>query len=235
MPVYGVRLISLLIAFLVLGAIVRWFLIPDSFYRFGHYRADSVVEIASDTPKYRGPDYCRQCHAAREAEWSGGIHKVVKCEVCHGAAGDHPATGKLPIPADTRDLCTRCHEAMPARPAAQPQIVVREHAGEQRCITCHNPHSPRIGDGAAAAAAGAPSSAALVGKCTGCHGVDGGGVGTFPPLAGKTREYLAQQLRDYRSGARENPMMNTLSASLTDEEIAALAAHFAARSAANAQ
>lgn len=229
MPKHIVRLMFLICVFAVVAVVAKSYFTVDSFYRYGHYRADSVPEIAADEPKYQGPDTCLDCHEDRHVEWTAGRHKVVICEVCHGPAGEHPVTGILPIPDDTVRLCTLCHEAMPARPAAQPQIVVAEHAGEVQCITCHNPHSPRIGGAAGsqdvAAAAGADQIAA---DCVACHGADGLGVAEFPPLAGKDAEYLAGRLRGFKSGALQDPMMNTIMGALSDREISDLAAYYAA-------
>ncbi len=222
MPTHILRLLLLMAGFVVVAIAGAIILTPDSFYEFGHYRGDSVAEIAADTPRFQGSDYCEACHEEPHADWTAGVHKTVKCEVCHGAAGEHPLDGgKLPIPSDSVRLCTLCHEKMPARPAAQPQIVVSEHAGDEQCVTCHNPHSPAI-EGAKADAEAGPASA-----CKGCHGADGLGIGNFPPLAGMDADYLATQLRDYRSGARQNPMMNTIAKSLSDAEIAELAAFYA--------
>ncbi len=228
MPKHGVRLILLLVAFFASAVGARYYLKAPSFYEYGHYRANSVTEIAAPQPRYRGPGYCQTCHADRHTEWSAGVHKVVKCEVCHGAAKEHPQSGKLVIPTDTVRLCTLCHEAMPGRPAAQPQIEVAQHAGGQQCVTCHNPHSPKIGGPATTKASAAPvGTQALSARCAGCHGADGLGVGTFPALAGKDADYLAKALQDYKSGARANPMMNTIAKSLSDQDIGDLAAHYA--------
>jgi cytochrome c553 len=228
MPKHGVRLILLLIVFFASAVGARYYFKAPSFYEYGPYRANSVPEIAAPQPQYRGPSYCQTCHADRHTEWSAGVHKVVKCEVCHGAAKEHPQSGKLVIPTDTVRLCTLCHEAMPGRPAAQPQIEVAQHAGTQQCVACHNPHSPKIGGPATAKASAAPvGTQALSARCAGCHGADGLGVGTFPALAGKDADYLAKSLQDFKSGARVNPMMNTIAKSLSDQDIADLAAHYA--------
>lgn len=78
-----------------------------------------------------------------------------------------------------------------------------------------------------AMAAGDPDAGAeKAGGCASCHGADGNGR---IPLAGKDADYLAEQLRDYRSGARQHGMMNTIARQLTDEDIADLAAWFAAQ------
>ena len=165
MPRHIVRLILLLVVFAVVAYTAKEFFTVDSFYEYGHYRGDSVAQIAADKPKYQGTAYCQSCHAEQFAAWSEGVHngadigKVVKCETCHGPAGGrddlgmfvhastgpvHPDNLKLAVPTDTRELCTLCHEKLPARPAQQPQIVVAEHAGTQQCTVCHNPHSPLL-------------------------------------------------------------------------------------------
>ncbi len=237
MPAHIVRLLLLLGAFLLLAVIARNYVLDPSFYQFGDYRGDAVVELAAGAPQFRGPAYCQACHADRHSEWTAGAHPSVNCEVCHGAAREHPAGGALPKPTDTIKLCTVCHEAMPARPAAQPQIVVAEHpfkhAGALQCVTCHTPHSPRIGGqqepAAAATAAPAPAAetTAVAAPCTPCHGADGRGGATSIALAGNERAALARQLEEYRSGALQNPMMNAIAGSLSDEDIADLAEHYA--------
>lgn len=143
MPKHIVRLILVLVGLVVFGLSAKAYFTVDSFYQFGHYRGDAVPMIAEPEPKYRGPGYCKQCHAERFEVWSTHGHKKTKCEVCHGPAGQHPATGKLPIPQDTRKLCTLCHQKITGRPAHQPQIVVEEHAGELQCLYCHDPHQPK--------------------------------------------------------------------------------------------
>lgn len=63
--------------------------------------------------------------------------------------------------------------------------------------------------------------------CTGCHGVDGHSANqAYPSLAGQRPEYLAQQLRSFASGERRSPIMNAMARSLSEQDIAALAAHF---------
>ena len=64
--------------------------------------------------------------------------------------------------------------------------------------------------------------------CAVCHGPLG--ISTAPDaphLAGQPREYLAAQLRAYRSGKRPHEVMNVVARPLTDAEIAALADWFA--------
>ena len=55
------------------------------------------------------------------------------------------------------------------------------------------------------------------------------GVGiddTYPRLAGQYADYMEQALLDYRSGNRKNPIMAGFAATLTDEDIANVAAYY---------
>ncbi|MGV2865915.1 c-type cytochrome, partial [Achromobacter sp. AGC39] len=70
--------------------------------------------------------------------------------------------------------------------------------------------------------------AAGVQACVACHGQAGitpsGGI--FPNLAGLSSEYLAKQLADFRSGARVQPLMNTVARALSEQEIGQVAAYY---------
>ncbi len=73
------------------------------------------------------------------------------------------------------------------------------------------------------AAAGKEKSSA----CASCHGADGiGTMGTNPNLAGQKEEYLVSATKAYRDGTRSNGMMKMFAASLSDEDIANLAAYY---------
>jgi predicted CXXCH cytochrome family protein len=250
MPAHIVRLLLLLAGFLILAVVGRNYVLDPSYYQFGDYRGDAVIEEAAQTPQFRGAAYCQGCHGERHTEWTSGVHRNVKCEVCHGPAREHPADGPLPIPDDTMKLCTICHEAMPGRPAAQPQIVIAEHPvphdGALQCLTCHNPHSPKIGGreepvaAEAAEAAVTPAAAetaapvqiskrlmVLTTPCTPCHGADGRNSVMSAALAGSELAVLERKLQEYRSGALQHPVMNAVTKSLSDEDIADLAEHYA--------
>jgi cytochrome c553 len=66
--------------------------------------------------------------------------------------------------------------------------------------------------------------------CQACHGVDGNSASAdFPRIAGQHRDYIAKALRDYKSGARKNPIMAGFAATLSPQDIDNLAAYFAAQ------
>ena len=74
-----------------------------------------------------------------------------------------------------------------------------------------------------------PDGAELVVEkgCVACHGMDGKAIAaSYPNLSGQWKPYLQLQLRAYRSGKRENAVMNGMAAGLTDTEINALAEHY---------
>lgn len=80
------------------------------------------------------------------------------------------------------------------------------------------------------AAQGGPAAAgrAKAQACAACHGPLGiASAPDAPHLAGQPDTYLAAQLRAYRSGARQHPVMNVVARPLSDDDIAALAAWFA--------
>jgi len=232
MPKHIVRLVILMVACGAIALIAKWYFTVDSFYEFGHYRANSVPEIAAREPAYKTARYCQTCHAERHALWSANNHKSVTCEICHGAAQGHPENGKLPIPTDTVKLCTLCHEAMPGRPGTQPQIQVAQHSGGQQCKLCHNPHAPKI----AAAAAVKVAGDVVAGKqraaaCTSCHGAEGISPNdTWPNLAGQHAAYLARILGAYKSGDQTDVMMSPMAKTLSDADVPNLAAYYASLS-----
>lgn len=67
-------------------------------------------------------------------------------------------------------------------------------------------------------------------RCAACHGPDGNSPsGAFPILAGQTARYLYLQLRDFRDGARKDPVMSAQLEGLTRQDFFDLAAYYAAQ------
>jgi len=64
--------------------------------------------------------------------------------------------------------------------------------------------------------------------CAACHNMDGiSTITEYPKLAGQYPDYLAKALRDYKSGARKNPVMAGMAAGLSQKDIEDVAAYFA--------
>ena len=74
---------------------------------------------------------------------------------------------------------------------------------------------------------------ALAASCSACHGADGNSTNPeWPKLAGQSEAYLVKQLNDYRSGKRENAVMNGMAKAIpSDEAVEHLAAYFASQAA----
>jgi cytochrome c553 len=68
--------------------------------------------------------------------------------------------------------------------------------------------------------------------CAACHGADGNTPTgpEFPRLAGQHEDYLLKALKDYKSGARKNPIMSGQVGGLSTQDMADLAAYFASQS-----
>ena len=66
-------------------------------------------------------------------------------------------------------------------------------------------------------------------SCARCHGINGQGrdEGAFPSLAGQSREYLHASLLAYHQGVRESGIMQPAAASLSGEQMRALADYYA--------
>ena len=73
---------------------------------------------------------------------------------------------------------------------------------------------------------------AKVQSCAVCHGQNGVPIDpkTIPIIWGQQQSYLVKQLRDYRNGERDNPIMSPIAKALAQEDLRKIAAYFAAKS-----
>lgn len=63
--------------------------------------------------------------------------------------------------------------------------------------------------------------------CVACHGPLGISSNTqWPNLAGQQEQYLIKQLKAFRDGERQDPLMSAMAAGLSDEDIDNLAAWY---------
>jgi cytochrome c553 len=68
--------------------------------------------------------------------------------------------------------------------------------------------------------------------CQGCHGIPGWRtaypeVYRVPKIAGQHQAYLVKALQQYKSGARTHPSMRAIASSLSDADMANIAAYYA--------
>jgi cytochrome c553 len=106
------------------------------------------------------------------------------------------------------------------------------------------PPPPAASTAAVAAASAAPASttpdpfsqgkaasgATKAAVCAACHGPNGNSTNPeWPRLAGQNAVYIAEQLRLFRSGVRNNPVMKPLASALSDQDIDDLAVYYEAQ------
>lgn len=191
------------------------------------------------------------CHAEGAVIAQSGAGGIPACQTCHGAAGEGNAQAGFPrlaglgAPYMQRQLAafadgTRVSDVMMP-------IAKALSASQGAEVSAHYAALPVSAVPAAVLpAAGSASTPASVGTtlatrgrwseqlpaCEQCHGPGGRGVGPdFPPLAGQSAIYLANQLKAWKTGARPpGPMglMSVVARKLTEAEVLAIADHYAA-------
>ena len=66
--------------------------------------------------------------------------------------------------------------------------------------------------------------------CSSCHGPSGNSANPdWPRLAGQSAVYIAEQLRLFKAGVRNNPIMKPLANTLSDQDISDLAVYYQAQ------
>ncbi|MCI0505346.1 MAG: c-type cytochrome [Gammaproteobacteria bacterium] len=65
--------------------------------------------------------------------------------------------------------------------------------------------------------------------CTSCHGVDGQGSEPNTKIAGMNVGKFKEAMQAYKTGARNNAMMQMFAKKLSDQDIEDLAAYYAAK------
>lgn len=64
----------------------------------------------------------------------------------------------------------------------------------------------------------------LSSQCTSCHGANA--AGGIPAIQGQPAEAIIAALYEYKTEVRENAVMRSVASALSDEDVAALSAHF---------
>ena len=69
----------------------------------------------------------------------------------------------------------------------------------------------------------------LAATCFTCHGTDGISVGGVPPsLAGRNKDTLLQQMKEFKAGKRPATIMHQHARGYSDEQLEQIAGYFAA-------
>lgn len=74
----------------------------------------------------------------------------------------------------------------------------------------------------------AEAGKAKAAMCAACHGAAGiSSIPMYPNLAGQKEAYLLKQLKDFKSGQRNDPTMKGMVMALSDADMENLAAYYA--------
>jgi len=137
------RFAGLFVLLFVVFLVVRHFVVPKSFGKYGHYRADAIGEIAAHPAKYAGHETCEACHSDVLDKKSKGKHAHVNCEACHGALVKVLPAPPPPTPNVYERMVALVIKPMPQDPpvlrhADDPSSVVPELPDTTvLCARCH--------------------------------------------------------------------------------------------------
>jgi hypothetical protein len=131
--------------FISLFLVLRHFLIPDTFGKYGPYRAASMDDYSELEIHYAGQQACFKCHQDIEDLKSMDVHNTLHCETCHGPGEKHATTSAAAdiLKPSGREFCGKCHSLNAARKKdAIFQVDLTTHNIDKNCTECHNPHQP---------------------------------------------------------------------------------------------
>ena len=141
-----VRMAALFVAGILLFLVGRAWFVPADFGVYGHYRAGALDDARVHPISFAGQAACIDCHSDIGELRKTARHARVSCESCHGPLAGHAGGGEplKPSHPDGRTTCIGCHVKSVSKPSAFPQVDVADHAGDNACIDCHNPHAPKL-------------------------------------------------------------------------------------------
>lgn len=180
-----------------------------------------------------------QAAALGEGDAKAGEAKAAPCAACHGPAGNsfNPVWPKLadqgaPYLAQQLKMFKSGERSDPVMSAQavnlseQDILDLAAYFAQQKASA--GAASPDLAEqGGNLFRYGSTENA--VPACTGCHGPQGRGVAAsaYPRIGGQQPGYTEKQLRAYRDGSRQHPMMSVVAADMTDEQIRALSSYLA--------
>jgi predicted CXXCH cytochrome family protein len=148
------RPLFVVIGLVILILLARMVIVPKDFgihergFMYGWHRKGNEQDWKNFKVKYRGKEYCKDCHTDKYDSINKTPHRIIQCENCHGPAIDHPSDPpKLTIDR-SRALCLRCHFPLPYPTSGRANIRSidpEKHNPGIECSTCHNPHNPMEG------------------------------------------------------------------------------------------
>jgi len=143
------RPLYVVLALVAIILAARPLIVPKDFgiyergYMFSWYRKGNEEDWKNFKVKYQGRDYCQDCHGEQFQPLRTSPHTIIECENCHGPALDHPSDPQKLLIDRGRDLCLRCHTALPYPTSKRAEIKGIDpdaHNPGLECSGCHDPH-----------------------------------------------------------------------------------------------
>ncbi len=134
--------------------VVRFLYVPKDFgigergYMYGWHRKGDEQFWKDYKVKYKGSQYCKDCHSDNYNKLMQSPHVIIPCEDCHSPAIDHPMDPQKLQIQKGKELCLRCHYPLPYPTSGRaniPGIDPETHNPGTECVMCHNPHNPLEG------------------------------------------------------------------------------------------
>ena len=187
------------------------------------------VSVSADWPSLAGQD-AQYVVSAITAYKDGSRSKTIACAGCHGEGGISKRPGMpslvglhpqyLVAAMKAYAAGQRKHALMSALLSGVGEAELNDIALYYARQTPVRAQTPAVGD----PAAGKTASAA----CAGCHGEQGASANPmWPSLAGQDARYLADALRAYKDGSRDDATMKALAATLDENAINNIASYYA--------
>jgi cytochrome c553 len=173
----------------------------------------------------------QKAKTAAAGDAAAGKTAAAACAGCHGETGVSSIPGTPSLAGqDAQYLAAatqayrdgaRSDETMKGPAAALDAKAVKDVAA---FFAAQTPHAPNVRK---------PLSLAdWTARCDRCHGVNGNSLEpSIPALAAQRADWLEISLGAYRKGERKSSTMAAMSAQLSDEDVKALAAHYARQTA----
>jgi cytochrome c553 len=218
----------------LVGIDPKYFVAAMNAYKSGERRHDMMKSFAAalnETAVQNLALYYALQKPARAQTPAGGDAAAGKkaaaaCAGCHGESGVSSIPGTPSLAGqDAQYLAaatlaykdgTRRDETMKAPAAALDERALKDLAA---FYAAQEPQAPEVRKPL--------SLGEWVQRCDRCHGPNGNSIEpTMPALAAQRADWLEAVLNAYRKGARKSTAMSAMSASLSDADVRALAAHY---------
>ncbi len=201
---------------------------------------ESEGSVSEAFPSLAGQD-ARYLTAAIKSYRDKAREKVVACAACHG---EHGISRKAGVPSLAGLAPPYLVAAMKAYAAGQRKHAVMQalltDVGESEFNNIALFYARQVPARAATPPPGDPSAGKTVlmpltdfpiaasAVCAGCHGQQGVSANpAWPSLAGQDARYLADALKAYKDGSRDNAMMKGMVAALDETAINNIATYYA--------